>query len=127
MNQPRKFSKEIIEKLKEDGSEIYIITSRYLTDEDTERGEKMRETVKEWLKKYEIIYDKIIFAREEKLDICLKNDVSVMIEDSPKNINSISTKLPVICFDAEYNKECEGDNIYRACSRYDIYNILEKR
>ena len=47
-----------------------------------------------------------------------------MIEDKVENINIVSTAIPVICFHAEYNKECTGKNIYRAYNWYDIYNLI---
>ena len=47
-----------------------------------------------------------------------------MIEDKVANIEKISTRLPVICFHAGYNKHCENDNIYRAYTWYDIYNLI---
>ena len=43
------------------------------------------------------------------------------VEDKTENINSISTKIPVICFDANHNKNLKGNNIYRAYSWYDVY------
>lgn len=121
-NEPaRKYTDEVIKKLKEDGNEIYIITARYLSDKDDENGNRMRSAVINWLKKYNIYYDKIIFSPEEKLDICLKNNIDLMIEDKVDNINKISKYIPVICFDARYNQECKGKNIYRCYSWYDIY------
>lgn len=121
----RKFSDEVTNKLKEDGNEIYIITARFLTDKDDENGRKMRDIVINWLKKYNIYYDKIIFSPEEKIDICLDNNIDLMIEDKVDNINTISEKIPVICFDARYNKECKGKNIYRCYSWYDIYTKIQ--
>ena len=50
-----------------------------------------------------------------------------MIEDSPKNILDISTKVPVLCFDNPYNKKVEGNNITRVYSWYDILNKIEKQ
>ena len=44
----------------------------------------------------------------------------------PKNINEIATKIPVICFDNRYNQECEGDNIIRCYSWYDVYRTIKK-
>lgn len=117
----RKFSDEVTKRLIEDGNEIYIITARFLTDKDDEDGKKMRNTVINWLKENNISYDKIIFSPEEKLDICLENNIDLMIEDKVDNINKISEKIPVICFDARYNKKCEGKNIIRCYSWYDIY------
>ncbi len=45
-----------------------------------------------------------------------------MIEDAPKNLVELSEILPnVICFDNVYNRECNGTNITRCYSWYDIY------
>ena len=120
----RKFANEVIKKLKEKENEIYIITARRFTNENTEYGKKMRDIVIDWLKQQEIVYDKIIFAPEEKLNICLENNIDIMIEDKVENIEKISTKLPVICFNAGYNKNCKNDNIYRVYNWYDIYNLI---
>ena len=121
----RKFSGEVIDKLKEKEFEIYIITARFLTDKNTIEGEKMRNIVKNWLKQNNIHYDRIIFSPEDKLEICKKNNIDIMIEDKVENINNISKEIPVICFNASYNKSCTSDNIYRVYSWYDIYyNII---
>lgn len=121
----RKYASEIIEKLRDENNEILIITARFLTDQDTEQGDKMRKVVIKWLKKQNIFYDKIIFSPEDKLDICLENNIDLMIEDCVNNINKISEAIPVICFHAEYNKDCKGKNIYRAYSWYDVYDIIK--
>ena len=118
---------EVIDKLKENGFEIYIITARFLTDKNTIEGEKMRNIVKNWLKQNNIHYDKIIFSPEDKLEICKKNNIDIMIEDKVENINNISKEIPVICFNASYNKSCTSYNIYRAYSWYDVYyNVIYK-
>ena len=120
----RKFASEVIKKLKEDGNEIYIVTARYLTDRNTKEGQEMREIVVKWLEEQNIFYDKIVFTPDDKLETCKKNDIDVMIEDKAENINKISSAIPVICFHAGYNKECKGQNIYRAYTWYDIYNLI---
>lgn len=126
INEPaRKFSDEVTFKLHEDGYEIYIITARYLTDNNNKLGENMRNIVTNWLKENNIYYDKIIYSPEDKIDICLENKIDIMIDDRVENINDISKKIPVICFNAAYNKMCEGKNIYRAYSWYDIYYIIK--
>ena len=53
--------------------------------------------------------------------MCKKYGIDIMIEDKTENINSISTQIPVICFDANHNKNLKGKNIYRAYSWYDVY------
>lgn len=121
----RKYASEIIEKLRDENNEIFIITARFLTDQDTEQGDKMRKVVIKWLKKQNIPYDKIIFSPEDKMEICLENNIDLMIEDCVDNINKISKKIPVICWHAGYNKDCKGKNIYRAYSWYDVYGIIK--
>ena len=49
-----------------------------------------------------------------------------MIEDSPSNIENISTKINVIKFDCQYNKQITGKNVITAYSWYHIYDIIEK-
>lgn len=123
----RKFSSEVIKKLKQDGNEIYIITARgsFLSHSaNVMLFEENKNIVLEWLRKNEIEYDKIIFSPEDKLSMCLENNIDVMIEDKVDNINKISTRIPVICFHAGYNKNCKGNNIFRCYSWYDIYSKI---
>lgn len=119
---PRRFAAEVIKKLKNDGNEIYIITTRgdFLSKEPIlyEENKKM---VMEWLKQNDIIYDKIIFSEEDKFEVCLEEKIDIMIDDKVENINKISKAIPVICFHAGYNEICQGKNIIRAFSWYDIY------
>lgn len=122
---------ENIKKLKNDGHNIYIITARWLTsNEDSELfndinvGEKMRTTVKQWLAKNNIMYDKVIFSGSNKLHAIIKNNIDIMIDDSPKNINQLSQFIKVICYDWPYNKQVEGINIYRCIDWNDIYKKI---
>lgn len=125
----RPFANEIIKKFKEDEHEIYIITARSsdLSYVDNINTEQMQNYVKLWLKENDIYYDKIIFSPEDKLQICIDNKIDIMIEDKPANIEKISTKIPVIAYNANYNKECQGDNIIRCYSWYDIYAKISRR
>lgn len=123
----RAFVPEVIEKLKQEGNEIYIITARWGTSKDDEKGNKMRETVKKWLCEYKISYDKLVFVKssnERKSDEIIENKIDIMIEDNPNNINELSKIIPVICYDAEYNRDCKGEKIIRCYSWYDIYKTI---
>ena len=121
-NEPaRKFTGEVIDKLRDEGYEIYIITARYLTDRNDDLGEEMRNIVVNWLKENHINYDKIIFSPEDKFKVCEENNIDILIEDKVENINNISKIIPVICFNASYNKVCNGKNIFRAYTWYDVY------
>lgn len=123
----RNLASEVIKKLKKDGNEIYIITARgsFLSySANIMLFEENKKIVLEWLRKNEIEYDKIIFSPEDKFSICLENNIDVMIEDKPANINKISIRIPVICFHAGYNRNCKGNNIFRCYSWYDIYSKI---
>lgn len=125
----RKFASEVIDKLKQDGHQIYIITARgsFLSHSaDVMSIEENQQIVLNWLKNNHINYDKIIFSPEDKLDICKENNIDLMIEDKVDNLNKISKIIPVICFHAGYNKVCKISNIIRCYSWYDIYSKINK-
>ena len=115
----RPFASTIINKLKNEGNLIYIITARG-TDKLDDVDGQMNNVIKIWLEHNKIRYDKLIFSKE-KLEVCKKYNIDIMIEDKTENINQISTSLPVICFHENHNKELKGKNIYRAYSWYDVY------
>ncbi len=122
---PRTFASEIIKKLKEEGNEIYIITSRIDDCDNFEiLVDEMQSITIEWLKKNNIQYDKIIWAKGSKVPYCIDNNIDVMIEDNGINIKEISSVIPVLCFDNKYNERINGDNIVRVYSWYDIYAKL---
>lgn len=123
--QARKFASEVIKKLKEE-NEIYIITARNEEGLPKEVYGKMQNMVKKWLEDEEILYDKLIFTTGSKLPYCIENSIDIMIEDSPKNVKEISSKIPVLCFDNPYNKNIEGDNIIRVYSWYDMLNNISQ-
>ena len=116
---------EIIDKIKNENNEIYIITARSSSKWDDVNGE-MNNILISWLNNNNIKYDKLIVSKE-KLEICKNYKIDIMIEDKVENINNISKEIPVVCFNASYNKSCTSDNIYRAYSWYDVYyNIIYK-
>lgn len=120
MNEPASpFAAEIIDKLKNENNEIYIITARSASKWDDVDGE-MNNILISWFKKNNIRYDKLIVSKD-KLEMCKKYGINAMIEDKTENIKSISNEIPVICFDENHNKNLKGKNIYRAYSWYDVY------
>lgn len=122
----RDFASEVIQKLKEDGHEIYIVTARNeygLTGDDYG---KMKYFVSEWLEKNNIYYDKIVYTEGSKLPYCIGNYIDVMIEDCGKNIKDIATKIAVLCYNCNYNANIKGKNITRVYSWYDIYHKIKE-
>lgn len=122
----RDFAAEVIQKLKEEGHEIYIVTARNDYGVPKEYIGKMKDFVAQWLKDNNISYDKIIYTEGSKLPYCVGNYIELVIEDSPENIKDVSTKIPVLCFDCGYNRNLEGKNITRAYSWYDVFDKISK-
>ena len=124
----RSFASEVIDKLRAEQHEIYIITARgsFLSQSSKIMSiQQNQQIVLDWLKKNRINYHKIIFTPENKVPTCRQQQVDIMIEDSPANIQSISKIIPVICYHANYNQKCNGPNIYRCYSWYDIYHKFQ--
>lgn len=126
-------SADIIKKLKEDGHDIYIITSRWLASSRNTKSifpeiflkKKMRNTVKKWLQENEITYDHIVFLKNKSKYI-IDNNIDIMIEDTPKNIECISHITKVICYHWGYNEKIEGKNIDRCYNWKDIYSKIKE-
>ena len=118
---PLKDSKEIIDKLKADGNEIYIITSR--DNGEYINPEKM---TREWLEKYEIYFDKLILTgKHEKGPVCKENNIDIMIEDSTKNCEDIEAN-GVKCYmmNTRYNKH--KTRFERVKTWKEIYSKISK-
>jgi len=111
-------AKEVMQALKEK-HEIYIITAR-------DNDEQTRQETITWLEKNEIPYDHIAFPGENKLPYCKENQIELIIEDSPANIQMLSKEIPVFCYYTPYNAHVEGKNITTVYTWYDIASKLEK-
>lgn len=121
---PRLFASEVIHKLKKEGHKIYIITSRRPSYIDSEKGQRMRDTIKDWLEKNDIVYDGLFFEPDKTIKIKeLKLDV--MIEDSPITIPIFKDMTFILCFDNRYNADLVCPNMTRVYSFYDIYEKLQ--
>lgn len=123
----RDFASEVVHKLKEEGHEIYIVTARNEYGLTDEYYGKMRELVDAWLKDNDICYDKIVYTEGSKLPYCVGNYVELLIEDNPEQVKNVAEKLPVFCFDNQYNKNVEGKNITRVFSWYDVYDKIKNK
>lgn len=103
---------------KSQGHKIYIITGRAHTTENNLTGFIFRWMLKHWLRKNHFVYDKIFFCSEkdsstDKCDICLQEQVDVMIDDKAENLFPLLDKLQVICYPAVWNEDCRELDAYR--------------
>lgn len=111
-----------IKLLRKAGIEIYIISGR----DNGEYDEPLKIT-KNWLEKHNIEYDKLILTNaynvHEKADVCLKNDIKILIEDSLKTcIDAYLFGVEVLIMDTPYNR-C-NDYLRRVYNWEDIYNFV---
>lgn len=113
-----------IKLLKAEGNRIIIITKRKFANEDSKEGENIRALVELFLLENDIPYDKIIFSTGDKLEDCTIENITIMLEDSPKNTASISQRVPVILMDTPYNQNTAGDNVFRVNSWEKAYVLL---
>ena len=93
---------ETVRALRKAGHKIFIITGRAHTTEKGITGWLFRKMLLYWLKKNKLYYDEIIFCSEEnssteKLDICLKNHIDLMVDDKPENLFLLKDKIKVLC------------------------------
>ena len=82
---PREGVVEVINNLKEEGHEIYIITAR-----DSEFHDNPYLLSKNWLDKNSIYYDKLIVNARKKAPICFEEKIDIFIDDQLNNCIDVS-------------------------------------
>ena len=111
--------REVLQKLREEGHEIYLITSR------GSRVIAETKVTKKVLRRDKIKYDKLIFCKKSKLEICKEIKIDVMIDDKPKTIEDLS-KNGIKCLyfrDAEL-PEIKNKNVTMVYNWGQIYRII---
>ncbi len=111
-----------IKKLRQDGHKIYIITGR-----DNGEYSNPFEMTLNWLEKYNIEYDEIFytnnFSDDEKANVCLKNNVKIMIDDSKKNSYAVAKAgITALLMDTEYNRDAK--DLIRVHNWQEIYEYI---
>lgn len=124
---PREKAKEVIDKLKEDGHEIYIVTAR-----DSEFHDDPYKLSKDWLDKNDIYYDKIIVNAREKSSVCKKENIDLFIDDQLNNCLSVANVgiKTIMITDKiyEYDELTQLSNwteIYEFINLHEIIKIIE--
>ena len=116
-------AKERINKLKDDGNEIIIITAR-----DTKSLKEVHEVCKDWLINNKINVDKIVVDGENKAQKCLENKIDIFIDDNICNCENVynNLKIPVLLMNSRYNKDYQTPKIKRVYNWNEIYNEIYK-
>lgn len=95
-------AKNVINKLKEDGNEIIIITAR----SDKYVNTKIEKLIEKYLNTNGITVDKIIINAKDKVDACKEYKIDLMLEDNLYNYNSlVSSGVTAALYDEENQHE----------------------
>ena len=116
---PRENVVEIINKLKNDGNEIIIITAR-----DSEFHDNPYKYSKDWLDKNNIYYDKLVVNARNKEDACIEEKIDLFIDDSKSNclkVNKAGIKTIRVCNEIENN----NSNLICFNNWNDIYSYIQ--
>ena len=114
-----------VKLLKEEGNTIYIISGR----DNGEYSNPYKMTI-DWLKKYDIVYDKLFlvdaYNSHSKTEICLEYNIDVMIDDSKRICKDIKDNgIRALLMDTPYNRDT--NEFERVNSWKEIYNKLSHK
>lgn len=117
-------AKDYIDKLKEDGHDIILITGR-----DNGEYSNPREMTELWLEKNNIYYDKLILTNAyaggkfSKTAECIENNIDIMIDDSRNVCTELNEAgIKVLIMDTKLNREIK--DIERVYNWEEIYNKI---
>ena len=116
---PRENVVEVINKLKNDGNEIIIITAR-----DSEFHDDPYKYSKDWLDKNNIYYDKLVVNARNKEDACIEEKIDLFIDDSKSNclnVKNAGIKTIRVCNEIEDN----NSNLICFNNWNDIYSYIQ--
>lgn len=114
---------ETLKKLKEEGNQLIFITARFEPDYFD-----VRKTTLDWLKRYDVPYDKLIINPTTKKEAAIENDIDVFIDDSYSNCKDvISAGIESWIMNTRCNKGIQDQNLTRVYSWPHIKQIIEER
>ena len=119
----KKFTAEVIKKLKQEGHKIYLITARWDMPNDN-----IKEITKIWLDENKVEYDELIINASDKLELVKEKNIDIFIDDSFKNCKSIAdnTDTKVYLMTSRVNGNLEDEKIKRVFSWPEIYDLISK-
>ncbi len=109
---------EYAKRAHEKGHKIFIVTGRAHTTENGVTGKIFRWMLKMWLEKNHFYYDEIYYCSEnnsaiDKYNVCLENNIDILIDDKAENILALKDKITVYCFPAVWNEDNRQLDRYR--------------
>ena len=119
---PKESSVEIINKIKENGNKVILITARI-----DDGGVDVRTITEKWLEANNIKYDKLIINSQNKLEIAKKEKIDIFLDDSIRNCEMVSSgNIKTYMFLSANNEYYENENILKIKTWDEFYeNIRE--
>lgn len=126
---PNPYVVEIMNKVKEQGNSIHIITSRVHTTRNDAMGMLFRSMLKTWLKDYNIPYDSIHYCNGENSDIektqiCEKLGIDCMIDDTIENCEAVERVCKSFCNTTVENKDYVFGDVTRVNNFLELYDKI---
>lgn len=118
------YAQEVIQRLKEEGNQIVIITSRYevLPNDNT-----IETKSKEWLAKNDIPYDTFVLNAKDKLIAAQNEKIDLFIDDSIQHCRRVNSGgIKTLLYTTNANQGIEVPELERVYSWIQIYEIYKQ-
>ena len=115
----KKGAVEYINRLKEEGNEIIIITARHAGEYDNPY-----EITQDYLLKHQIPFDKIIIGALDKGKVSEEENIDIFIDDSINNCLKVKNHgIETLLFDARFNRH--NKDLRRVNSWKEVHEIIK--
>ena len=119
---PKQSAVEIINKLKDKGNKVILITAR-VDDEIVDA----RAITEKWLEENKINYDKLIINSHDKLEITKRENIDIFIDDSIRNCEMVSSgNIKTYMFLTRNNEYYENENMEKVTSWDEFYEKIKE-
>lgn len=119
---PKKSAVEVINKIKEKGNKVFLITARF-DDEIVD----VRAVTEKWLEANKINYDKLIINSHNKLEIAKQENINLFIDDSIRNCEMLSSgNIKTYMFSTDNNNYYENERIEKVISWDEFYEKIKE-
>ncbi len=113
--------KFVIEKLKEMGHRLVVITARGINNVQREI-----DLAKEAFEKYGLTFDKVYFNNPNKLPACIEEKIDYMIDDSSDNVRYLSDAgIKCLYFRDFGSMPVDSDNVTEVANWGEIYRFFK--
>lgn len=119
---PKMFAKEMMDQLKQEGNEIFLITARFPSE-----WFDIQKATLNWLSNHKIHYDKLFFYEGTKLQTVRENQVDVFLDDSFKHVKEMADNgVRTFIMDSRVNRGLDGEKVTRVYSWSHFYQEMAR-